>query len=72
MENYHKHTCWSNIVQMDSATTIEEFVKISDEYGCQCYFSGEHGFQGNWLYCYDFVIIQKMKKQEVNLELRMQ
>lgn len=53
MENYHKHTTWSDLVQIDSATSIEDFMKLSDQYGCQCYFSGEHGYQGEWLYVYD-------------------
>ena len=53
MENYHKHTTWSDLVQIDSATQIEEFMALSTQRGCQCYFSGEHGYQGEWLYVYD-------------------
>ena len=53
MENYHKHTTWSDLVQIDSATSIQEFIQILDKYQCQCYFSTEHGFPGEWLYCYD-------------------
>lgn len=53
MENYHKHTTWSDLVQIDSATSLEEFMRKLDEYGCKCYFSGEHGYQGEWLYVYD-------------------
>ena len=53
MENYHKHTTWSDLVQIDSATSIEDFMRLSSKYGCQCYFSGEHGYQGEWLYVYD-------------------
>lgn len=53
MENYHKHTTWSDLVQIDSATSIPEFFQISDKYGCKLYFSGEHGYPGEWLYCYD-------------------
>ena len=49
MDNYHKHTTWSDLVQIDSTTSIEDFMRISDSYGCQCYFSGEHGYQGEWL-----------------------
>lgn len=44
MENYHKHTTWSDLVQVDSPTSIDDFIKLSDSYGCTCYFSGEHGF----------------------------
>ena len=53
MENYHKHTTWSDLVQIDSATSIPEFFQILDKYGCKLYFSGEHGFPGEWLHCYD-------------------
>lgn len=53
MENYHKHTTWSNLVQIDSATSVEEFMDYLNSYGCRCFFSGEHGYQGEWLYIYD-------------------
>lgn len=53
MENYHKHTTWSNLVQIDSATSVEDFMRLSDKYGCKCYFSGEHGYAGEWLKMYD-------------------
>ena len=26
MENYHKHTTWSDLVQIDSTTNIEDFI----------------------------------------------
>ena len=53
IENYHKHTTWSDLVQIDSPTSIDDFIRLSDSYGCTCYFSGEHGYPGEWLYCYD-------------------
>ena len=53
IENYHKHTTWSNLVQIDSATDIVDFMSKATEYGCRCYFSGEHGYQGEWLHVYD-------------------
>ena len=53
MENYHKHTMWSNLVQIDSATPTMDLIKLSSQYGCQCYFSGEHGYPGEWMYVYD-------------------
>lgn len=53
MENYHKHTTWSDLVQIDSATSVEEFMDYLNCYGCSCFFSGEHGYQGEWLYIYD-------------------
>lgn len=53
MENYHKHTTWSDLVQIDSTTSVEDFMRLSDKYGCKCYFSGEHGYPGEWLKMYD-------------------
>ena len=53
MENYHKHTAWSNFVQIDSATSLQESMRLGNEYGCQLYFSTEHGYQGEWLKVYD-------------------
>lgn len=51
--NYHKHTTWSNFFQIDSTTTIEEFLRRSDELGQHVYYSGEHGYPGEWLYCWN-------------------
>lgn len=67
MENYHKHTTWSDLVQIDSPTSIEDFIKLSDDYGCQCYFSGEHGYPGEWLYVYD--ICNSTKEEEIRKKL---
>ena len=53
MENYHKHTTFSDLVQIDSATDIFDFIEKSNVRKCKCYFSGEHGYQGEWLYAYD-------------------
>ena len=53
IENYHKHTTWSDLVQIDSATSVPEFFQALDSRGCKLYFSGEHGYPGEWLYCYD-------------------
>lgn len=53
IENYHKHTTWSDLVQIDSATDIVDFMRMSNARGTQCLFSGEHGYQGEWLYIYD-------------------
>lgn len=47
MENYHKHTDFSNIGLADSPSAIEEYAKRTIELGGHCLFSGEHGNQGN-------------------------
>lgn len=62
MENYHKHTTWSDLVQIDSATSVEDFMRLSDKYGCKCYFSGEHGYAGEWLKMYDICKSTKDEK----------
>lgn len=61
MENYHKHTAWSNLVQIDSATSIDDFISLSKEYGCKCYFSGEHGYPGEWMNVYSICKDKEMK-----------
>ena len=53
VENYHRHTTWSDFVQIDSATSIPDFMALHEEYGCKLYFSTEHGYQGEWLKVYD-------------------
>ena len=32
MENYHKHTTWSDLVQIDSTTSVEDFMRLSDKF----------------------------------------
>lgn len=70
MENYHKHTAWSNLVQIDSATDVLEFMRMLDEYGSKCYFSGEHGYQGEWLYIYDLCkkTLNESDRQKMKLQ----
>lgn len=63
IENYHKHTMWSNLVQIDSTTSIHDFIKLSSEYGCECHFSGEHGYPGEWMHVYD--VCQQLKNEKI-------
>ena len=72
MENYHKHTTWSDLVQIDSATSIQEFIQHSDQYGRQCYFSTEHGYPGEWLHCYDICRQTSDKKYRDKLKIKKQ
>ena len=46
MQNYHRHTCYSNIFTPDSATKNEEYAKRAVELGHKIISSVEHGFQG--------------------------
>ena len=53
-ENYHKHTTWSNFFQIDSTTSLEAFAEFGDSRGANLLFSGEHGYQGEWIAVYDY------------------
>ena len=53
MENYHRHSAWSNFVQIDSATSLSDFMAVENDYGCKLHFSTEHGYQGEWCKVYD-------------------
>jgi hypothetical protein len=44
MENYHKHTTWSDFIQIDTATSIEDLMKWSEDLGAKLYFSTEYGY----------------------------
>ena len=46
MQNYHRHTCYSNIFTPDSAAKNEEYAKRAVELGHKIISSVEHGFQG--------------------------
>lgn len=63
VENQHKHTTWSNVKQIDCATSIEEFFKVNNQRGAKLYFSGEHGTQGSWLKCYDMCNDKKLQEK---------
>lgn len=54
VENYHKHTTWSNFFQIDSCTTIPQFSDMVQKRNGTLLFSGEHGFQGEWVKVYDY------------------
>ena len=70
MEDYHKHTTWSNLVQIDSATDVNDFMRQLDSYGCKCMFSGEHGFAGEWLYIYD--LCKSSKNEDSRKKMKLQ
>lgn len=52
VENYHKHTSFSNVSTPDSPVIISDYVKREQELGAKCLFSGEHGNQGNFAETY--------------------
>lgn len=53
IENYHKHTDFSNTSTADCAESIESYAKQTIEYKGKCLFSGEHGSQGNQFLVYN-------------------
>lgn len=69
VRNYHKHTSFSNFVTPDSATLVPDFLKKLDEMDSPYYFSGEHGFQGEWLYCYSLCSKTEKEDQREKMEL---
>ena len=67
-QNYHKHTCWSNIFTPDSTATIEDYIKRSLEIGSQVISSVEHGWQGHYYKVYEAVqkVNKKLEKMREN------
>ena len=53
MQNYHKHTCFSNIFVPDSAATYEDYAKRAVELGHKIISSVEHGWQSNYWRAYE-------------------
>ena len=53
MQNYHRHSCYSNIFTPDSAATNEEYAKRAVELGHKIISSVEHGWQGDYFGCFE-------------------
>lgn len=53
MQNYHRHTCYSNIFTPDSAETNENYAKRAVELGHKIISSVEHGWQGYYFETYE-------------------
>lgn len=52
VENYHKHSDYSNGNVPDSVESMENYAKRTVELGGTCLFSGEHGSQGDQFLTY--------------------
>ena len=65
MQNYHKHTSYSNVLVSDCAASYEEYVERAVELGHKVISSVEHGYQGNYYVPYELVQKhnEKLKKQ---------
>lgn len=53
MNNYHRHSHYSNIMSPDSAVRNEDYAKRAKELGAKILSSCEHGFQGNYFETYE-------------------
>lgn len=53
MQNYHKHTSYSNIFVPDSAASYEDYAKRAVELGHKTISSVEHGWQGYYYQCFE-------------------
>lgn len=69
MENYHRHSCWSNFVQIDSATSTSDFMNLENKLGCKLHFSTEHGYQGEWIKVYNDCVNNGLLKFRYGVEV---
>ena len=53
MQNYQKHTSYSNIFVPDSAASYEDYAKRAVELGHKIISSVEHGWQGYYYQCFE-------------------
>lgn len=53
MQNYHRHTSYSNIYVADSAAVNEDYAKRAVEFGHKVISSVEHGWQGYYFETYE-------------------
>lgn len=65
MQNYHKHTSYSNVLVADCPASYEEYVERAKELGHNVISSVEHGFQSNYYIPYELV-------EKSNAELKKQ
>lgn len=61
MQNYHKHTCCSNIYTPDSPATYEQYAKRAVELNQKILCSLEHGWQGKYHECREIAIKYGLK-----------
>lgn len=61
IQNYHKHTCCSNIYTPDSPATYEQYAKRAIELGHKILCSLEHGWQGKYHECREIAIKYGLK-----------
>ena len=64
MQNYHKHTSYSNVLVTDCAASYEEYINRAIELGQKVISSVEHGYQGNYYVPYELVQKHNEKLQK--------
>lgn len=55
MQNYHRHTSYSNLYTpfKDSLVSHDDYAKRAKDLGHSILSSVEHGYQGNWMRCWE-------------------
>ena len=64
MQNYHKHTYFSNCLVADCPASYEAYVKRAKELGHKVISSVEHGFQSNYYIPYELVMNNNEKAKK--------
>lgn len=64
MQNYHKHTFFSNCLVADCAVSYEAYIKRAKELGHKVISSVEHGFQSNYYIPYELVMSNNEKAKK--------
>lgn len=64
MQNYHKHTDYSNVLVSDCTATYKDYVKRAKELGHKVISSVEHGYQSNYYIPYELVTENNAKAKE--------
>ena len=62
MQNYHRHTSYSNIYVADSAAVNEDYAKRAVELGHKVISSVEHGWQGYYFETYELAKKYDLKR----------
>lgn len=65
LQNYHKHTYFSNCFVADCTVSYDDYVKRAKELGHKVISSVEHGFQGNYYVPYELVQNNNEKYQKL-------
>lgn len=55
MQNYHKHTSYSNVLVSDCTASYEDYIKRAKQFGHKVISSVEHGYQSNYYVPYELV-----------------